>query len=225
MSAAVIERLKWADQTIVEYFQRSSFTENLVASPVSTKITEFLLLAFLVVLLYECMYWSGIYLGLWQYRAQDIFTEIPVHCAHVYVRLRVIKKDNLSNLLNDYAAINHSVISRNWYRYIRAPSTNAVAEAPGPVTYHFEFSPDDFEMNDEPEWGSTVLHLRSKLLQTFTTSPLASKIVKVIELTPVSVILFNHHFGLVKQPESDDQFLCKVDIETGEVIDASIVLL
>ena len=38
------------------------------------------------------------------------------------------------------------------------------------IKYYFEFSPEDFEMNEEPEFGSTIIHLRGRVLNLINDS-------------------------------------------------------
>ncbi|CAK7894404.1 hypothetical protein CAAN1_02S05974 [[Candida] anglica] len=215
----VTKYLALCDEYLYQLLDGSTLTKSLITTPTSKHITYTLFVLFVVVFFYETLYWSGIYLGLWEYHAKDIFTEVPVHCAHVYIRLNVVQKDNVSKLESHYSKAQDSFLTRYWTRFT-TPKYD-FTERSLPITYHFEFSPEDFEMNESPEWGSTIDHLRNKILDTYRESPLKSK--GNAKVTSSNVILFNNKYQLI-QHKQNNSYLCKCHIETGNLIDAFITV-
>ncbi|WEJ96407.1 hypothetical protein PSN45_003946 [Yamadazyma tenuis] len=161
---------KW-DEYLAERLASHSFTKNLLVTQSGRYISEFILVFSVLLLSYEITYWTGIYLGWWEYHAKDIFKEIPVHCAHVYVQLNVAKRNNLDKVDHFYNLKFKSKYNiLNWKTLSEAKK--AAFEREDFIKYHFEFSPEDFEMNDDPEYGSTIDHLRRKILDLFNSSDL-----------------------------------------------------
>lgn len=208
------------DQFVYTKLSSNSFTSNLVATSFSRLISVVLFASFIALLSYESIYWSGIYLNLWEYHAKDIFTEVPVHCAHVYVRINICEKTNLDKI-EDYYKIRQNTASSvlNWKRKNELAAN--IFKLKKFVTYHFEFSPEDFENNSEPEYGSTVEHLRAKVQTLFNSSEFY-KGFQNENMKTQDVLVFNNRKEQVKQ-ESDLQYLSKVHIETGNVIDCLIL--
>lgn len=129
-------------------------------------------MTFIGLLSYEIIYWSGIYLNVWEYHAKDVFTEVPIHCAHVNIRLNIINRSSESQLKEYYDIKNKSRYHNILYWKQLNDLSEGLFKLNKFVKYYFEFSPDDFEMNKEPEFGSTVLHLRAKILKLFNESEL-----------------------------------------------------
>lgn len=188
-----------------------ALTAPLVQSTASKYITYTLIVAFVVVLLYETLYWSGIYLGLWEYHAREIFKEVPVHCAHIYVRLGSLDSEaNLQELQTHFAS--RSYIHKHWWNRFVAPPTPTTT-----ITYHFEFGPEDFEKNESPELGLTVGQLLSKILSTYKDSPLRQTTKNFSQ-----VVIFNHNYELLDST-CDEQYLGQSHIETGDLINCYIL--
>lgn len=213
-------RWDFIERPLTSFLESYSFTSNLILTPTSKFITETLIVLFIIVLTYETIYWSGIYLNLWEYHAKDIFTEVPIHCAHVYFRLNVIDAKNLDQLEKYYALKQNSK-----YNILKWNELNQLGSSLFKlkkfIRYHFEFSPEDFEMNENPEFGSTVIHLRRKILQLFENS----KIYKEFhdkEYRDGDVLLFNKNDKEVDHKQ-DSCYLSKCNIETGNVIDCIII--
>ncbi|ODV67618.1 hypothetical protein HYPBUDRAFT_108399 [Hyphopichia burtonii NRRL Y-1933] len=223
MLDTIITWVKKYDETIVTWLSAHHFTSNLVTTRISVIISEILFASFVLLLSYETVYWSGIYLGLWEYHAKDIFTEVPVHCAHVYVRLNLIdSKDN--EFLQQYYTLRQS----SPFNVLNWTKTNQLAanlfKLPRFIKYHFEMSPEDFENNPEPEFGSTIEHLRGKILHLFNTSDFYRDFRKNSQsLSKHDVRIYNNKNIEVKE-DQDLQYLSKVHIETGNVIDSVICL-
>ena len=118
-------------------------------TPTNKFITESLIVLFFIVLSYETIYWTGIHLNLSEYHAEDISTDIPIHCAHVYFRLNVISDKDLDQLEKYYSLKQHSTFNiLKWNELNQLGSS--LFKLRKFIRYHFEFSPEDFEMNENP---------------------------------------------------------------------------
>lgn len=201
------------DERFVAVLSRAAVTLELVRNPVLRLISELFFVMFVVLFAYETFYWLGIYLGLWKYHARDIFTEIPVHCAHVYVRVNVAEKASV-DLVREYYLLKQNYNLLSWRRLNDVGTS--VFRLEKFVKYHFEFSPEDFEKNPEPEHGSTVQHLREKVLNTYKESPFAGG-----DVSWRDVLIFSKNSEVTQ--EQDSCYLAKVGIETGNVIDAIVM--
>lgn len=218
----IVAYAQYLDARFMHFMSRHWFTYDLVHNPVSRVISETLFVMFVLLLSYETIYWSGIYLNLWEYHAKDIFPEVPVHCAHVYVRLNVAKRDKLQDV-KKYYSLERSVLDK----VLGKRHTNVERETfelPKFVKYHFEFGPEDFEHNPDPELGSTIEHLRERILELFHESTLYEKFRKAkgSSFTKDDVFLTNNKLQEVGL-EYDKTYLSKIHIETGNVIDAVIL--
>lgn len=101
---------------ILSHLTKNEFTTHLVAETPSRIITILLAYVGIFLAVYEIGLHSGVYLGLWRNPAHEVFKEIPVHCAHVYISINLLKDGE------------------------RAP--NFLLK--NPIVYHFEFSPDEY---------------------------------------------------------------------------------
>lgn len=218
----LIELLYRFDTYLTSRLEANSFTSNLLITPTSKFITEILVLTFIGLLSYEIIYWSGIYLNLWEYHAKDVFTEVPIHCAHVNIRLNIIDRTNEVRL-KEYYDIKNKSRYHNLLYWKQLSDFNAnLFRLNKFVKYYFEFSPDDFEMNKEPEFGSTILHLRNKILKLFNESELYRDYERD-DVVPNDVKIFNNQYKEVLIGENEN-YLSKCNIETGNTIDAIVVL-
>lgn len=208
------------DEFIFQTINSNDFTLPLVATPVGRYITESILVCSILLLTYESIYWSGIYLGLWEYHAKDIFKEIPVHCAHVYIRLNVAQKKNLPKIEQYYELLKNSKLNLLNYKAMNDIKKQAF-DLKDFVKYHFEFSPEDFEKNKKPEYGSTIDHLRLKTFNLFNSSDLY-KPFKNEFLSKGNVFIYNKYGEKIGRDEDFD-YLVKCGIETGDTIDCIIV--
>ncbi|CAH2355286.1 hypothetical protein CLIB1423_24S00254 [[Candida] railenensis] len=207
------------DARLSDYLHSHPFTSSLIQSPASKVITYLLIISFIILISYETIYWSGIYLGLWEYHAKDIFTEVPIHCAHVYIRVtKISDKEELDQINTFFSYHSNSFLHKNvWNRFISSPIKDATT-----ITYNFEFSPEDFEMNENPEFGSTVEHLKTKILNTYLDSRLANGSAKSgKKLTKDNVLIYNHNFQLLDST-FDNEYLSKCNVETGNLINSYI---
>lgn len=221
--AILLEQVGRFDAWFVESLSLHKFTYDLIHNPVSKTITELLFVTFVLLMCYETIYWSGIYLNLWDYHAKEIFKEIPIHCAHVYVRINFARRDDVESVRKYYELkLDSSYNILNWNK-LNAVGGN-VFELDQFVKYHFEFSPEDFENNPEPEFGSTIHHLRNKIFSTFKQSSIRDKLqFEESGLKPLDVLIFNNRAKEVGS-DNDTTYLSKIHIETGNVIDSIILL-
>lgn len=208
------------DALFVETMSGHWFTADLIHNPVSRAISEVFFLILVWLVCYETIYWLGIRLQLWEYHAKDIFKEVPVHCAHVYVRVNVAKKENSEDVRQYYG-------SRSWLHDIPLvnrflPPPPGLFELPRPVKYHFEFSPEDFQNNPEPEHGSTIEHLRQRVLNLFEDSSFFKKFHGKKNYSKEDIFLTNNKMTEVGFKD-DKAYLSKVHIETGNTIDAIVL--
>lgn len=220
--SSIVNYLIQVDLYLTEVLSSHSYTANLIVTPASKLITELIIITFVFVLSYESIYWSGIYLNLWEYHAKDIFKEIPVHCAHVYVRLNLVSKDNMDKLQNYYNDKKKSKLSTLYWRELNKLG-DEIFLLDKFVKYHFEFSPEDFEMNDEPEYGSTIHHLRTKILRLFNESEIYAKYNGDKFVDPSSVLVFNTKNDELTA-KFDKKYLVHCNIETGNIVDCIIVV-
>lgn len=207
------------DICLTKFIGSTSITLDLLTSPWSKYITESIIITSIVLIIYELIYWTGIHFKLWEYHAKDIFTEVPVHCAHVYVRLNVSNEDK-SKKLDEYYELkqNSKYNILNWKCMSDKKDEAFINEEF--IKYHFEFSPEDFEMNEEPEFGSTISHLRSKILDLFKSSKVFAKFVGDQNLE--DVLIFNKHSEKITS-DKDNEYLVRCSIETGDIIDCIIM--
>lgn len=218
----ITSRLQALDSWFEARLSQYEFGQVLVHNSVSKYITAVLFFLVIAIVSYETFYWSGIYLGLWEYHAQDIFKEVPIHCAHVYVRVNFTKKENEDKVRELY-----QIKKKNRYNVMEWTVPKSTEREmfllKDFVKYHFEFSPEDFEENPDPEFGSTIEHLRKRVLTTVTTSPVYEKYLKDLTVTHNDVVVFNNKYDEVKK-ELDKAYLSKIHIETGNIIDCVVLI-
>ncbi|ODV77813.1 uncharacterized protein CANTADRAFT_91270 [Suhomyces tanzawaensis NRRL Y-17324] len=216
----LLDILIWTDNHLTTILSSTAYTSNLITTPISKFITEVLILAVVSVISYEVIYWSGIYLNLWEYHAKDIFTEVPIHCAHIYTRVNVVKKDDLVQLREYYALKHSSKFNLSAWNKLDNIGRE-IFKLKQFIKYHLEFSPEDFEMNDDPEYGSNVEHLRNRIAELVNNSDVLKKYLPS-KVDHRSVFIFNNCNDEVSTKENA-QYLVKCHIETGNVIDCIIV--
>lgn len=218
----VIRWLEDLDSLFVEKLNQHEFSQALVHNDVSKYITEALFLIVSFIICYETLYWSGIYLRLWDYHAKDIFKEVPIHCAHVYVKINFAKRNSVDKVRDLY-----KIKSKNRYNVLewKAPKEpeSKLFLLKDFVKYHFEFSPEDFEENPEPEYGSTVEHLRNKVLSTITGTSVFENHLEKVQLDSSNVLIFNSKHLEVNEGDNK-KYLSKANIETGNLIECVVLV-
>lgn len=208
------------DGFLTRWLDCTEFTRQLMITPTLKFITELLIVLLFLVVNYEILYWSGIHLGLWEYHAKHIFTEIPVHCAHVYVRLNVARaKDGVTEyytLKRRLKGVIPMPLISNWSEL--NDLGKKVFDRDQFVKYHLEFSPEDFDSSKQPEYGCTVDHLRKRVVTLWRELDLYGPENK---REPVEVVVYNNKDEEVTEGE---RYLSQTGIETGNVIDVVIVI-
>lgn len=213
--------LERAEGALVKHLKGGTWSQYLVQNWPSRLITDIFFVLFVLVASYQLFYWSGIYLGLWEYHAKDIFPPVPVHCAHVYVRINLAKRELREALNNYYVFVRKSKF--NPFAVSRIKSTERTLFLWRTfIRYHFEFGPEDFEGNESSELGSTILHLKETILKTFTTSKFYSDF-QSKKFSLNDLVLFNNKKEELNR-NADLNYLCQCNIETGNVIDCIILV-
>lgn len=180
------------DRYVVSAFQKTEFTAHLVEHLPSRIVTLTLVYGGLLLALYELVLNGGVYLGLWPHPADEVFEEIPVHCAHVYVSIRVMVDSEGSE--DRKSLLEH------------------------PIVYHFEFSPDEYAHED---YGTDLRFLRQKVHDWFMSSQVyyLHKGDMKDHITLEDVRLYNRR-GVHLQDE--DAYLCDLDVNTGDTVICTI---
>lgn len=217
MLSQISELIRYVDTQLTVLLSASNFTASLIITPTSKFITETLIVTFVLIFHYELIYWSGIYLGLWDYHAKHIFTEVPIHCAHTYIRINVISHEDVDKLRtyyqlkkdSKYNILNWNKLNQNGLDLFKLDKF---------VRYHLEFSPEDFESSPDPEYGSTVDNLRQRVLNLFNESHIYKEYHDP-KLSKENVLIFNNKDD---EATDDSNYLSKCNIETGNVCDCVI---
>lgn len=84
----------WQEKYIVSLLLKTEFTRHLVQHTPSKVVTLILVYIGIFLAIYEIILNTGVHFGAWTHPADEVFAEIPVHCAHVYVSIQVIVDDN-----------------------------------------------------------------------------------------------------------------------------------
>ncbi|TID13586.1 hypothetical protein CANINC_004848 [Pichia inconspicua] len=176
---------------IVKPLTKYEFTSHLVAYPQSRFITIGLVYLGLLLAIYELGLNLGVKLGLWKNPAHEVFKEIPVHCAHVYVSINMIKEED-------------SKIKSGKPKYLLKY----------PIVYHFEFSPEEYA---HEEYGTDLKFLKSKVYDWFSSSEvfLHNKDSIKKDLSINDLKFYNKKREILV---GDDEYLCDLGIATGETI-------
>ncbi|BAO40084.1 protein ERG29 [Kluyveromyces marxianus] len=130
-----------------------------------------------------------------EFESREKFFAKPVHVAHIYVKCQVIDSETETPLLKN------------------------------PITFHIEFSPEEFESEKRPEFGCTLRLLRSKLYHFFKdgdffdNSKYADKPFTITK----NVKIYNTMKELLPT-NMDDIQLCFLKMETGSTITCEFIL-
>lgn len=219
MLSQIGDVLRYIDTQLTSLLSISDFTASLIITPTSKFITEFLIVTFILIFHYELIYWSGIYLGLWDYHAKHIFTEVPIHCAHTYIRINIIDQTDIDQVRkyyqlkkdSKYNVLNWNKLNQQGHHYFKLKKF---------IRYHLEFSPEDFESSPDPEYGSTIENLRQRVLNLFNDSHIYQQYHSP-NLSKSSVLIFNNKD---EEVTNDSAYLSKCNIETGNVCDCVVVV-
>ncbi|ODV82634.1 hypothetical protein CANARDRAFT_204804 [[Candida] arabinofermentans NRRL YB-2248] len=179
----------------------TDLTSNLLKSPISKVITILFVYTFIILTIYETILNLGVYFNLWNPPGHDVFVEYPAHCAHLYVSLNITQSSTSDVITN--------------YKNVKRDELLLVK----PIVYHFEFSPDEYS---DPDYGTTLKFLRSKVLKWFQDSVIYAKHKDEFSSTVISnIYLFDKKGDLL---ENDDEFLCNLGITTGSTIKCLVQL-
>lgn len=130
-----------------------------------------------------------------EFEDREKFFAKPVHVAHLYVECQCIRTIESQALLEK------------------------------PLLFHLEFSPEEYENEKRPEFGTRLRVLRKRLYHLFKDSHLFEDLVNDKENFAIgnNVRIFNSQHELLPV-STDDIQLCFLKIETGDKITCEFVL-
>lgn len=214
MALLMLKPIYYVDDVLTRFLSSTTYGSMMINSFEGRVITEILFLSFVALLSYEIVYSTGIRYQWWEYHAKDIFKEVPVHCAHVYIDVNLALQSDRAKVATYYTRTARSTQN----------AEKSVLKLSQPVRYHLEFGPDDFEDNNNPDLGSTVSHLRGKVLSMVRDSDMhASLIPEPNALAADSVLIFTRKNIEIKA-QQDEQYLVKCGIETGHLIHCVVLV-
>ncbi|ODQ79417.1 hypothetical protein BABINDRAFT_8356 [Babjeviella inositovora NRRL Y-12698] len=202
------------DALVTAQFSRNAILSAHTDTFTGKYITLVVLTTFTVVLVYQTIYSIGLRLDWWEYHAKEIFRELPVHCAHLYVDVNVVQTPSDKGL-------QLALLSKN----TKTPQYKAICAFPRPIRYNIEFGPEDFDLkhNDDPEfgYGSKLDHLRGKILLLIKGISVKEGHLESLERASASSVrVFKN--GKEFSVDQDGEYLCILGIETGNRILAFI---
>lgn len=125
-----------------------------------------------------------------EFESREKFFEKPVHVAHIHVKCQIFSHETKTNLLRK------------------------------PITFHIEFSPEEFENERRPEFGCTLKVLRTKLYHLFKDGALYNDFIlskdKKFKISE-NVRIYNN-MNECLGTNLDDIQLCFLKMETGDTI-------
>ncbi|CAR25808.1 hypothetical protein ZYGR_0A03790 [Zygosaccharomyces rouxii] len=130
-----------------------------------------------------------------EFEDKEKFFAKPVHVAHLYVECQCIRTIESQPLLEK------------------------------PLLFHLEFSPEEYENEKRPEFGTRLRVLRKRLYHLFKDSHLFEELVTDRQKFAIgnNVRIFNSQNELLPV-STDDVQLCFLKIETGDKIKCEFVL-
>lgn len=185
----------------------SEFSKELISHPISQFITYSMVYGAIILAIYEAILNLGVYLSIWKHPADEVFKEIPVHCAHCYVNTNILLLENGKENFDGNVTINDLKNSKN--------AKNGKLMLRYPLVYHIEFSPDEYA---HEEFGTTVGFLRGKVYQWFLDSQvyfLNKEKIGVVSLENVELYTKK---GKVLGADKDNVYLCDANVGTGDVV-------
>lgn len=131
-----------------------------------------------------------------EFESRDKFFAKPVHVAHIYVRCQVIDGTTNGTLLDK------------------------------PITFHIEFSPEEFENEKRAEFGCSLRLLRSKLYHFFKDGEFHQKFTESVDrpFTITKNVRIYNTMDELLSTNLDDIQLCFLKMETGSTIYCEFVL-
>lgn len=194
----VIMFIAFTNKYILNPLTKTEFTSHLIASKPSRFITCLLIYLGILLAIYETILHLGVALNLWKNPADEVFKEIPVHCAHVYVSINLLSKEKVDEETDD--------------EKVRADKRDYLLKYP--IVYHFEFSPEEYA---HEEYGTDLKFIKGKVHNWFTTSEVYHHNKKHIQ-NPVTVDDLSFYSKKGKKLVGDDEYLCDLDVGTGDTI-------
>lgn len=122
---------------------------------------------------------------------------------------------------DDDPKLEELTIEEKFYKFQTKKSTKYGSLIFHKLKYHLEFGPNDYDPRD-PDLGTTLGFSRSKTLKLFKDSKIYTEDLNKIPLSPEELILVHRKKELT--PDLDDKFLCELDVETGNKVDAFVVI-
>ncbi|QEU62403.1 Erg29 [Kluyveromyces lactis] len=130
-----------------------------------------------------------------EFESREKFFAKPVHVAHIYVRCQVIDEDTKKLLLDN------------------------------PITFHIEFSPEEFENEKRPEFGCTLRLLKSKLYHFFKDGHFYDQFKQPKKTFTITKNVKIYNTMSEELPKNlDDIQLCFLKMETGDTIDCEFLV-
>ena len=193
---AVVLFRAFTNRYILSPFSKTEFTSHLIESSSSRFVTALLIYGGLLLAVYEIVLHTGVALNLWRNPADEVFKEIPVHCAHVYVSINLLKEigDEKKEKGEEEAGKPSYLL-----KY--------------PIVYHFEFSPDEYA---HEEYGTDLKFIRGKVHQWFLTSEVYHHHKNDIhDVQTEDLDFYDKKWKLL---QGEEQYLCHLGVDTGDTI-------
>ncbi|GMG40430.1 unnamed protein product [Ambrosiozyma monospora] len=198
--------IEFHNKYVVTPLLKSDHFATLLSTPQSNFITMAFVYLMIGLAIYEVIFHTGVYFKLWMNPAHEVFLNLPVHCAHVYLSLNVIDELDFPEGKTKVESMDDLKDSAKFLKR--------------PIVYHFEFSPDEYA---DPEFGTNLKFLRGKVLKWFLQSQVyyLNKPDFKDDIGIDDVLLFNKK-GKLLDKEKEEEFLCNVEVQTGETVYAII---
>ncbi|OWB60387.1 hypothetical protein B5S32_g3441 [[Candida] boidinii] len=209
---------KFHQDYIINNLKKFEISRHLIEVNGSYYITIIFVYLFIILSIYEIVLYLGIWLNLWKHPASDVFIETPTHVAHVYCNLNIFEYEK------DFASQDDKDLIYLFTK-LNKNERNSKLLLKVPLKYHFEFSPDEYK---DEEKGTDLNFLRNKILNWFNDSKTYKEIFnenKQIyndKLTLKNVYIYNSKGFLINSEKFDEEFLCDLDINTGETLNCII---
>lgn len=185
----------FTNKYILSPLSKTEFTSHLIESSSSRFITALLIYGGILLAIYESILHTGVALNLWSNPADEVFQEIPVHCAHVYVSINLLKE-------------NDDDVEEKEQKPKRAKYLLKY-----PIVYHFEFSPEEYA---DEEFGTDLKFIKNKVYDWFQTSEVYHHHKKDVgEVSKNDLSFYTKKGKLLK---GDDECLCHLGVDTGDTI-------
>lgn len=186
----------FTNQYLLSPLAKTEFTSHLIESSSSRFITALLIYGGILLVIYESILHFGVAMNWWNNPADEVFKEIPVHCAHVYISINLLKEDD-----EDENDEKHDNTKKSQYllKY--------------PIVYHFEFSPEEYA---HEEYGTDLKFITGKVYKWFLTSEVYHHHKQNLgQITTNNLSFYNKKGKLLK---GDDEYLCNLGVDTGDTI-------